>query len=131
MAATGRARGAAAVAAAALAVTLVPAAPAAAGDEGVMASGRCSERGTWKLKAKHDDGRIEVEFEVDVNRNGKKYAVRIRDNGVLRFSGTRVTQPPSGSFTVERRIPNMKGSDRIVAVARNAFGNTCRGVVTL
>jgi hypothetical protein len=46
--------------------------------------------------------RIELEFQVDSNRVGQTWHVRIRENGALIFTGTRVTKAPSGSFTVRR-----------------------------
>ena len=85
-----------------------------------------------KLKAKHDDGRVETEFEVDQNRNGRRWNVVIRRNGVVVFRGSRITRPPSGSFSVNRRIANAAGRDRIVATARSVVGGgVCRGVVTV
>src|SRR5689334_3926094 len=64
---------------------VVTAAPALAhgGGTAVRASGACTSHGSWKLKAKPDDGRIEIEFEVDVNRVGQTWHVRITDNGHL------------------------------------------------
>jgi hypothetical protein len=111
----------------------IAAGPASAkGGDAVRRSGSCSANSDWKLKAKPDDGRIEVEFEVDSNRVGQTWAVRIADNGVQVFSGTRVTQAPSGSFTVERRIANRAGIDHIRATAHNArSGETCTGTVQL
>jgi hypothetical protein len=97
------------------------------GDEGVRVSGNCTGGSDWKLKAKHDDGRIETEFEVDQNRSGAHWRYRIRRNGRTVARGTRVTRPPSGSFEVERRIANPAGSDRISAVAVRGNGETCRG----
>ena len=44
-----------------------------------------------KLKVKHDDGRIEVEFEADQNRNGVRWNVEFRRNGRLVFTGARTT----------------------------------------
>jgi hypothetical protein len=105
-------------------------APAQAGDDyRVIRTGSCSGAGVWKLKAKADDGRIEVEFEVDTNRNGQVWDVRLRRDGSLVWSGTRTTQPPSGSFTVERRISNSAGDDVIVGRATRG-SNVCRGQVT-
>ena len=89
-------------------------------------SGTCSQGATWKLKAKTDDGRLEVELEVDSNRVGQSWSVRLKDNGVLVWSGTRTTLAPSGSFEVERRIANRAGTDTITAYARHAAsGQTC------
>lgn len=94
-------------------------------------SGRCSAGTEWKLEAKSDDGRLEVEFELDSNRTGQRWSVRIRDNGVRVFAGTRTTKAPSGSFGVERRIVDRAGTDRIAVSATNVkTGEHCRGAVT-
>ena len=121
-----------------LAVLLVtavalPALASARNDPGVIRSGSCSGSGaTWKLKAKHDDGRVETEFEVDQNVAGRRWNVVIRRNGVVVFRGARITRPPSGSFSITRRIANAAGRDRILATARAlAGGAVCRGVVTV
>ena len=116
----------------AVAVALPAVAPAR-DNPGVTRTGLCSGSGVnWKLKAKHDDGRVETEFEVDQNRNGRRWNVVIRRNGVVVFRGVRITRPPSGSFSVNRRIANAAGRDRIVATARAvAGGAVCRGVVTV
>jgi hypothetical protein len=103
-------------------VAALPAVAPAKSDPGVIKTGRCSSGATWKLKAKHDDGLIEVEFEVDQNISGRRW------NVVL----ARITRPPSGSFEINRRIRNPAGSDRIVASARAARGGQlCRGALTI
>lgn len=116
----------------AIAVALPAVAPAK-NNPGVVRTGACSGLGAhWKLKAKHDDGRIETEFEVDQNVNGRRWNVVIRRNGVVVFRGARITRPPSGSFSINRRIANAAGRDRIVATARSvAGGAVCRGAVTV
>ena len=100
---TVKAIGTACTVAAALAVTIVPTAAAKDGD-GVRVAGTCSDGSSSKLKVKHDDGRIEAEFEVDQNRNGVRWNVELRRNGRLVFSGVRTTVAPSGSFSLERKI---------------------------
>lgn len=98
----------------------------------VRASGHCSAASTWKLKAKPDDGRLEIEMEVDSNRVGQKWVVNLTDNRVRIFAGNRVTKAPSGSFGVEVRAANRAGVDRIVGTARNpATGERCTGVVRI
>jgi hypothetical protein len=94
-------------------------------------AGRCSGRATSKLKAKPDDGRLEAEFEVDQNRNGVTWKVRMFLNGnrVVRTRAT--TRAPSGSFSVERRLPNPAGSDRISARATSPSGQVCRASLTI
>ena len=116
----------------AIAVALPAVAPAR-NNPGVTRTGVCSGLGaSWKLKAKHDDGRVETEFEVDQNRNGRRWNVVIRRNGVAVFRGSRITRPPSGSFSINRRIADAAGRDRIVATARSVVGGgVCRGVVTV
>jgi len=106
----------------------IAAGPASAKDGEVLRRGSCTGASDWKLKAKPDDGRLEVEFEVDSNRNGQTWSVRITDNGVQVFAGNRTTQPPSGSFEVQRRIANRAGTDTIRARATNArTGESCTG----
>jgi hypothetical protein len=95
------------------------------------ASGHCTADSSAKLKVKRDDGRLETEFEVDQNRNGVSWTVRIRRNGksVARTSAT--TKAPSGSFSVERRIGDPVGSDRITAKATSPAGEVCKAAVTI
>jgi hypothetical protein len=95
-------------------------------------SGSCSKGSHWKLKAGARDSGIETEFEVDSNRNGQVWSVRMTDNGTQTFSGKRTTVAPSGSFSVSRRIANRAGTDTIVATASNAkTGETCTGTVRI
>ena len=111
-------------------LTVFSTAPAQAGDDyRVIRTGSCSGSATWKLKAKADDGRIEVEFEVDANRNGQVWQVGLRRDGDLFWGGQRTTVAPSGSFDVERRISNSAGDDVIVGRATHG-SQVCRGQVT-
>ena len=115
-------------------VALLVAAPGAGAKGGgreIVKRGGCSAGATWKLKLKADDGRIETEFEVDQNRNGRRWRVTLFRNGRQVFTGIRTTTAPSGSFELERRLANGAGADRITAKAvalRN--GQTCRGTAT-
>jgi hypothetical protein len=112
----------------ALALGTIASIPAYAHNSGdrVRRSGVCTASSTSKLTLKHEDGRIEAEFEVDSNRVGQRWNVVMKDNGVIVFSGARTTTAPSGSFEVERLIPNRAGTDAIVASAKNpASGESC------
>jgi hypothetical protein len=116
---------------AALAVPVTMAGPAqASGSDAVKAHGTCSNGATWKLKAKHDDGRIQWEFEVDAKRSGRVWSVRVRDNGTTVFSGKRTTTPPSASFSVERRTANRSGADQIRARATRGAA-VCHGKLSV
>jgi hypothetical protein len=108
---------------AAVALAAVPAAVAKDGD--VRVAGTCTAASTSKLKLSEEDGRIEVEFEVDQNRNGVSWAIAIRRNGTVARRLVRVTRGPSGSFEARVVVANGAGADRITAV-RTRRGETCR-----
>ena len=104
----------------------------ASGGGATRVSGTCSGRTVWKLKAKARDGGLETEFEVDSNKNGQVWNVRIDQNGATVFSGARTTVAPSGSFGVERAFVDNPGTDTFVAVAVNPrSGERCRGTLSL
>jgi hypothetical protein len=117
--------------AASMLVTLVGAQPALAKDGDVIRTGACSGSADWKLKLSPENGKIEVEYEVDSNKVGQTWSVRIFKNGNRIFAGTRTTQAPSGSFTVRLLTANTAGSDSFKARAANAAsGQTCVGTAT-
>ncbi len=106
--------------------------PAIAGDGDVVREGSCSRRSDWKLKLSPEDGRLEVEFEVDQNVVGAKWKVVMKHDGYRFFKDRRTTKAPSGSFEVRRVINNKKGRERVVAKARNLrTGEFCRGVARI
>ena len=97
-------------------------------DDRVIVTGRCSAGADWKLKVKTDDGRLEVEGEVDSNVPGQRWRWALRHNGSVSDRGVSTTTPRSGSFDVERKIVDLAGTDRVVFRAVHN-GQTCRGVV--
>ena len=111
---------------------VVIAAPAEAKGGGAkIVTGNCSGATDWKLKAKARDGGLEVEFEVDSNRNGRTWSYTLRHDGRLVATGRRVTQAPSGSFSVTRRMVDAPGTHRITATAKNLrTGEVCRAAMT-
>lgn len=115
-----------------LAVGFAPAASAShGGGDGVVRTGMCSASSDWKLKVKADDGRLEIEYEVDSNRIGQTWRVQLTDNGRTIFTGTRKTVGPSGSFEARVLTANRPGKDTIAARATNpATGEICRGALT-
>jgi hypothetical protein len=116
----------------ALGIAVTSTTPAVAAGDGVIKRGGCSGASTWKLKAKADDGRLQVEGEVDSNHNGQTWNWKILHNGAVARRGTATTGPPSGSFTVERRVANAPGTDRIGWRASNPrTGETCRGRLSI
>jgi hypothetical protein len=107
-------------------VASVFAGPAHAKDGDVRVAGTCNKNATTKIKLGLRDGRIETETEVDSNRNGQTWSVRMRQNGVLVLNTTAVTKAPSGSFSVRKVLANKAGTDTVTTVSRNAAtGQTC------
>ena len=90
----------------------------------VRVAGTCTNASSAKLKLSDEDGRIEVEFEVDQNRVGRKWSVVLRQNGTVIRRLTKVTQAPSGSFEARVLARNSAGTDRFVATATRP-GETC------
>lgn len=110
------------LAAGAAAVAMAIPGIATASDDDIRAGGQCTGGTTSKIKVKPDDGRLEVEFEVDQNRTGDRWKVKLKDNGDVVFKGSATTRGPSGSFEIERKISNKSGTDSITGTARNTDG---------
>ena len=103
----------------------------ASGGGGHEASGSCSGGSTWKLKAKPDDGQMEVELEIDSNVSGQVWNNKITDNGKKVFKGKRTTGGASGSFSFEIRVPDLAGTDNFKGKSVNkATGETCNSAVS-
>jgi hypothetical protein len=103
--------------------------PALAKDGDVLVRGQCSGASTSKLKLSEEDGRIEVEFEVDQNRNGVTWTVVLTRDGSRVASLQRVTRGPSGSFDARRVIANPAGADVVRATAQRR-GESCSARAT-
>ena len=92
----------------------------------VIREGSCSRLTDWTLKLSPENGRIEVEGEVDSNRVGQTWSVVIKHNNVVVARTTRKTLAPSGSFEYRRVEANRSGPDRITAYSRNPVtGEVC------
>ena len=99
----------------------------------VRHAGTCTVRSTSKIKVKEEDGgRLEVELEVDQNRNGQRWGVVLKRNGSVVARTSALTKAPSGSFSVQRLIGDRAGADTVTGVARNiGTGETCTARVVL
>ena len=121
------------LAAAALVAATMPviaSTPAHAGANEVIRTGSCSGSADWKIKAKPDDGRLEVEAEIDSNRSGQQWRWRLKGDGKLVERGRSTTGGRSGSFEVERKISNSRGKDAFTFRARHN-GQVCVARVTI
>jgi hypothetical protein len=108
-----------------LAIALAAAPAGIAKDGDVRVRGTCTKASTSKLKLSDEDGRIEVEFEVDQNRNGVRWNVVIFQNGSRVARLTRVTRGPSGSFEARIVAGNRAGPDAFRARATSPSGEVC------
>ncbi|MCP3424316.1 hypothetical protein [Nocardioides pinisoli] len=95
-------------------------------DDRVIRTGSCSGSADWKLKVKTDDGRLEVEGEVDSNVAGQRWRWSLRHNGSVSDRGVATTTARSGSFEVERKVVDLAGADTLVFRAVRD-GQVCRG----
>ena len=112
------------------AVVAAPAQASHGGGDAVRTSGACSNGpGVWKLKGKADNGVIEVEFEVDTNRVGQVWHVRITDNGDVVVNRDVTTKAPSGSFTVHARPTNRAGVTDTIRAHAVRGDRVCGGMV--
>ena len=107
----------------AIALVAVPAGIAKDGD--VLVRGKCTKSSTSKLKLSDEDGRIEVEFEVDQNRNGVRWNVILFQNGKVLRRAARVTKAPSGSFELRVVAPNTSAKDTFRARATSPSSEVC------
>jgi DUF4097 and DUF4098 domain-containing protein YvlB len=118
--------------AAVLAVGVIAPLPAAlAKSPRVTVAGKCTGKSTAKLKLKPDNGKIEVEFEVDQNKNNVTWKYSLTRAGVTLASGSKVTKAPSGSFTARKLVSDAAGPDTITARATRKNGEICTARATL
>jgi hypothetical protein len=116
----------------AVASCIAMSAPAQAKGTDKVRVGTCSGPTTvTKIKVGADDGRLEVEGQVDSNRAGQIWNWRIVHNSSVSAHGTRTTLAPSGSFTVRRTVVNLPGTDTLTFRAVNTRSReVCRATVS-
>ncbi len=111
---------------------LTLASAAHAGRADVVRRGTCSSGSTWKFKLSPDNGRIEVELEVDQNVVGDRWRVVMRHDGNVFVRDVVRTKAPSGSFDVQRKTKDRAGTDRFRARAVNrSTGEVCRASASI
>jgi hypothetical protein len=113
-----------------LVLTFTAAPLAVAKDGDVLVRGTCTGSTTSKLKLSEENGRIEVEFEVDQNRNGVRWNVAIFRNGNRVARMTKVTAGRSGSFEARALLADGAGRETVRARATRASGAVCAAVAS-
>lgn len=121
-----------AIPAVALATATLLTLPAGAAARDLDRWGNCTGSTDWYLSLSIEGSRIEVEGEIDMDRNGVAWRWTMRNDGTRFASGTTTTKAPSGEFEVRRFTTNGPGRDTIVFRAINpATGEVCRAVATI
>lgn len=116
--------------AAVLTLPLLGAQPALADDDDLIREGSCTEGAEWKVKASAEDGRVEVEGEVDSNKVGQTWRWKIKHDGGVSARGRATTEAPSGSFEASELLVDLAGTDKFVFRAKHRpTGQICRGVL--
>ena len=101
------------------------AAPAGAKDGDVRVTKACTGPSDIKIKLSPEDGRLEVEVEVDQNRNGVQWTWTLLRGQRQLATGKATTRRPSGSFEVRRVVNDNNGTDTLTAKATRASGERC------
>jgi len=118
------------VAAVALLGLVTPPALARGGGDDVVRRGSCARTTDWKVKVGPEDGRLEVEGEVDSNRAGQSWRWVLLHDSSMSAHGVRTTAGRSGSFEVRRIVVDRRGTDTLTFRARNTRnGELCVGTV--
>ena len=90
--------------------------------------GSCSGSTDWKVKVGPENGRLEVEGEIDSSRRGQTWRWRLYHNGSLSAYGLRTSS--SSSYKIRRISVDLRGTDRFTLRARNTRNNElCVGTV--
>jgi len=118
-----------------VALCLALAVPSAAlakdgGRDEVRSAGACGRGADSKLKLKADDGRIEVEFEVEHARRSSSWRVVVVQEGRVAWRG-RARTSTRGAFEVKRRLRDLGGADRVTVRGVGPRGVTCVASATL
>jgi hypothetical protein len=109
----------------------VVAMPTAAAEVERERHGNCTRTSDWELELEKEHGRIEVKVDLDTNRSGRAWQVRLWHNGSLTTSVVRRTQR-DGDLEVERIRTDRRGTDtfRFRAVDR-VNGEVCTGSLSI
>jgi hypothetical protein len=95
-------------------------------------TGHCSAAADWEIEVYHEDGRVEVEFEVDHSRSGATWTWTMKNDGTEFAHGKARIKALRDSFSVSRLTANGPGHDHIVVRAVNvATGQVCRATATI
>lgn len=119
------------IAAAVAALALPVAASAArADDDEVRVRGTCSAGSTSSLRVRADDGALRVELRIDARRRGGTWSVILLHERRIVYRG-KLAASGGGSLRLRRGLPDLFGTDTIVARASGPLRETCRASASL
>jgi hypothetical protein len=107
-----------------------PVAARPAADDEVRVAGVCGGTTVATLRAKPDDGRLEVRFKVERAQAGDWTIVLVHERRVA-WRGSALARSGSRSFEVRRWLADLAGADTVVARAWGPRGVTCRATATV
>ena len=90
----------------------------------------CGGRATSKLRLRARDGAIEVEFELE--HSGRRcLAACDRPRAARRLEGHPTGIRVAAAFELDRRLPDLAGTDAVTVTAWGPSGATCRATAVL
>jgi hypothetical protein len=112
------------------------AAQARGGDHGggggdVRVAGSCGRGATSSLRARSDDGRIEVRFRLEQRRGRGLWRITVVHEQRVSARATRRTTRSDRTFELRRRLADLPGSDSVAVHAWGPHGLGCRATATL
>jgi hypothetical protein len=125
-----RARATVTLAAVVASVSAAVPAVAADGADEARAKGTCGAGARMELRLEADDGRIEIEVDVDTRRGRAPWRVVLVHERRVAWKGA-VRTRSGGSFELRRRVTDLPGADTVSARAWGPAGVTCRAAATL
>jgi hypothetical protein len=98
-------------------------------DNRVRTTATCSGGLHAELKLKADDGRIEVEAEIEHLPSTRPWSIVLIADRTVAWRGT--IRPTGRTIKLERRLPDLPGADQIGLRAAGPGGLACRATATL
>jgi hypothetical protein len=97
----------------------------------VRVDGSCGRGATFSLRARTDDGGIEVRFRLRQTRGRGLWRITIVHENRVASRATIRTTRTDDSFELRRFLRDLSGSDRLVVHAWGPSGLACRATATL
>ena len=86
---------------------------------------------TSKLRLRARDGALELEFELEHSRPRALWRVAIVHERRVVWRGTRRASVAGAAFELDRRLPDLAGTDAVTVTAWGPAGATCRATAVL